>query len=287
MKEIVTWLIKAESMAGEIYREAAQLFKTNPGLAAFLNREAKAEDCHRDTMAMAAEYIQKKNISVSEITLDDETKHKLEAPLYEIKKQLSYGTATEEEVLKWIAAVEFSEWNHIFLYIIDTLKNETVEFQYASAKIQEHLDRVKGFMASLPNCREYLDKIHDLKRIWDEKILVVDDSGPVRNLLKAIFEKESLVKTAADGKQALEKLAKQYYDIIISDIEMPVMDGIELYKKAEEMRPGIWNRFLFFSASPEPYDHFFRANNLRYLPKPSSLKDIRKTVAMMRGGTGA
>lgn len=74
-------------------------------------------------------------------------------------------------------------------------------------------------------------------------------------------------------------MGKKYYRAIISDIRMPVMDGVEFYNKAVEAYPGIKNRFLFYTAFAEnEYKSFFEKNNLRYLSKPSGIKDIKHVV---------
>jgi two-component system, chemotaxis family, chemotaxis protein CheY len=60
------------------------------------------------------------------------------------------------------------------------------------------------------------------------KILAVDDSSSVRKLLKfSLKTKGWEVSLAEDGQEALELLAKDRYDIIITDINMPRMDGFE------------------------------------------------------------
>jgi DNA-binding NtrC family response regulator len=62
-----------------------------------------------------------------------------------------------------------------------------------------------------------------------EKILVIDDERPIRSTLKEILEFEDFkVDTAEDGKQGLEMILANKYDLILSDIKMPKMDGMEL-----------------------------------------------------------
>ncbi|MCX6232544.1 MAG: sigma-54 dependent transcriptional regulator [Bacteroidetes bacterium] len=64
------------------------------------------------------------------------------------------------------------------------------------------------------------------------KILVIDDEKSIRNTLRDILEYEKYsVDDAADGMSALELLKENKYDIILCDIKMPQMDGIELLEK--------------------------------------------------------
>ena len=61
------------------------------------------------------------------------------------------------------------------------------------------------------------------------QILIVEDDKELSQLFQKVLEKNGYqVKSASDGAQALEVLVKEYIDLIISDIMMPVMDGYEL-----------------------------------------------------------
>lgn len=68
-----------------------------------------------------------------------------------------------------------------------------------------------------------------------KKILVIDDERPIRSTLKEILEYEKFkVDEAEDGKKGLDLALKNKYDIILCDIKMPEMDGIEVLEKLVE-----------------------------------------------------
>ncbi len=70
------------------------------------------------------------------------------------------------------------------------------------------------------------------------KILVVDDERSIRNTLKDILENENFeIVLAEDGLEALDKLELGPFDVILCDIKMPQMDGIELLDKIKEREP--------------------------------------------------
>lgn len=76
------------------------------------------------------------------------------------------------------------------------------------------------------------------------KILIVDDEEALRDILVDELECEGASAEAAEnGQKALEMLAQKTYDFVISDVRMPVMDGIELLKqicqKYGEIRPKV------------------------------------------------
>ena len=76
------------------------------------------------------------------------------------------------------------------------------------------------------------------------KILVVEDEAPIRDWIsytvKNICEDFKLVGSANNGKEAYELSLKEKPDLIITDIKMPIMDGIELSKKIKEVMPEVY-----------------------------------------------
>jgi two-component system chemotaxis response regulator CheY len=71
-----------------------------------------------------------------------------------------------------------------------------------------------------------------------KKILVVDDSSLMRGFAKGSLERLKLnnITEAGDGVEALEELKKAKYDLILSDLNMPNMDGLELLKAVRSDR---------------------------------------------------
>ena len=70
------------------------------------------------------------------------------------------------------------------------------------------------------------------------KILIIDDERSIRNTLKDILEYEKYeVDLAEDGKQGVDKAKHSEYDIILCDIKMPGMDGIEVLEQVMEINP--------------------------------------------------
>ncbi len=112
-----------------------------------------------------------------------------------------------------------------------------------------------------------------------KKILVVDDDEIIFTMLGMALAGEGVVDCAGNGRHALAKVAETFYDVLIVDMDMPDMNGLEFYKNAVRIFPAIKERIIFFTGTcDEGYLSFFRENNLRYLAKPSSLKDIKDSV---------
>ena len=80
-------------------------------------------------------------------------------------------------------------------------------------------------------------------------ILVVDDEPSYRLVLRSVLKDEGYeVEVAENGEAALKKLAESHIDFVISDIYMPVMDGIRFHKAVRAMPQYATMPFLFVSA---------------------------------------
>ena len=85
--------------------------------------------------------------------------------------------------------------------------------------------------------RDALDLLNEIKmgitNFKGKKVLFADDAAFIRNLVKKTLEVIGItdVKEAADGRQALAALQTANYDLVISDLHMPEMDGIELLRE--------------------------------------------------------
>jgi DNA-binding NtrC family response regulator len=79
------------------------------------------------------------------------------------------------------------------------------------------------------------------------KILIIDDEKTIRYTLREILEYEKYeVDEAKDGEEGLEKVLNNNYDLVLCDIKMPKMDGMEVLEKA--MQAGVEAQFIMVSA---------------------------------------
>lgn len=111
------------------------------------------------------------------------------------------------------------------------------------------------------------------------RLLIVDDEISLCQLLEIAFRKEGhTVETVSTGEGALGKIASQVYDLIISDIRMPDLTGIELLKRTRESR--IPSAFILITAVPT-MSTAIQALNLgayRYVIKTDTLVEELKLV---------
>jgi CheY-like chemotaxis protein len=281
MKEIIDWLQYMEQLACEVYSAISDFFSQDEEFFSFLSRLAEEESLHFHIMGSAAQYLQEAEKNpVSAISIDSTTKDRIETPLKQLYGLIRQHSISKQEVVDYIVKTEFSEWNDIFLYIINTLQGYSRTFQYGAAVIQEHQKGIERFLEYLPADLSATEDVRRLPRIWKERILLVEDDLLVQDML-ARFLRGNLgsVETASNGQAALDKIKNHFFNAVVSGIEMPVMGGLELYRTATQIDPEIATRFLFCTGkTTAEVEALCRENGLLCLEKPFRLHRLGEAV---------
>jgi len=118
-----------------------------------------------------------------------------------------------------------------------------------------------------------------------KKVLYVDDARSMRNLVNLVLEKKYNVTLKENGQEALDICREQVFDVIISDINMPVLNGLEFL---EQVREASQNRFtpilmLTTEASRELKDEGKRLGATGWIVKPF---DPQKLPALIERAMG-
>lgn len=113
------------------------------------------------------------------------------------------------------------------------------------------------------------------------RILLAEDDQVMREYLARALERSGYAVTAVDrGTAALPLIGQQHFDLLLTDIVMPEMDGIELAQKAAEIAPGLRVMFITGFAAVT-----LKAGNAmpqaRVLSKPFHLRDLVLEVDRM------
>lgn len=112
-------------------------------------------------------------------------------------------------------------------------------------------------------------------------ILIVDDEAEIRDLMRRVLVREGhRVDTAVHGALALEAVATRPYDLVISNVRMPVMDGPTFYARAREVDPRLASRFVFCTGDivSLAVRTFLLSANRPVLAKPFSISSLRELV---------
>ena len=126
-------------------------------------------------------------------------------------------------------------------------------------------------------------------------ILVVDDESEIAAILVEALERDGYqTETAENGADALRRLERRGYDLVMSDTKMPVMDGMELYRKLERHFPELQRRIIFVAGDvlDAEKQRFLESTGVPVLTKPFDLTEVRRVVrrrlvATARSSNGA
>lgn len=111
------------------------------------------------------------------------------------------------------------------------------------------------------------------------KVLIIDDERPIRNSLREILEYEKLkIEEATNAIEALEILKKSDFDLILCDIKMPGMDGIELLTKIQEDKPEIPVIMISGHGNVETAVDALKKGAYDFIEKPIDLNRLLVTV---------
>lgn len=280
MKKLIRWLREIEHLANEIYMQAAIVYADDPPFKAFLERNAEDEAWHYHVMGSAAEYFYSTPAPVPAVSMDEKTSREIRKYFSDTKERLKDKTISKEEFIEKIAEAELSEWNDIFFYVVNILKEKTNEFIYPAARIQAHIRRIVKFIEKTDDLSGIINKLKALPPVWTENILIVDEDKMITTLIKSLLNREGNIDIAHNGEAALNCLEKKFYKLIISDIDMPIMDGLTFFKKAVATFPNLQQRFLFMSGDLSPERKaFFDEHQVKYLSKPMEIRVLREVAS--------
>lgn len=118
-------------------------------------------------------------------------------------------------------------------------------------------------------------KKNDSSSVLFKKILIVDDETDLIQNLETMFKKEGwMVQTASDGNEALNVLREEAYPVILSDINMPHVDGLKFIEKINH--ENLDTKVIFMTGAPayESLKKGIEEGLFRYIEKPFKIKEV-------------
>jgi len=111
------------------------------------------------------------------------------------------------------------------------------------------------------------------------KILIVDDQFGIRTLLNEVLTKEGYtVFKASNGLQALHIVENNMLDLVLLDMKLPGMDGVEVFKRMKQIQEDIRIIFMTAYSETEIIQKSSQLGALTYFSKPFDINEIRRTV---------
>ena len=111
-------------------------------------------------------------------------------------------------------------------------------------------------------------------------ILIVDDEECIRDFLCLALCEKANITEASDGVEAFDKVQQNHFDLIISDIQMPHLNGLDLYEKLLTIDPQVMEKFVFCTGYVTDTVHsFVSENQLRLCKKPIELQTLNSIVS--------
>lgn len=110
-------------------------------------------------------------------------------------------------------------------------------------------------------------------------ILVVDDEEHAREGLSKILTREGYgVEMAANGKEAIDSLKRQSFDLVITDMRMPLMDGFEVLREIKKMDESIGVIMITAYGEVESYLEAMNLGAFEYINKPVRVNELKRVI---------
>jgi CheY-like chemotaxis protein len=117
--------------------------------------------------------------------------------------------------------------------------------------------------------------------IGGRAILIIDDEPEILELLVDVLRADGHeVEAARSGASAMQKLRERTFDLVLSDVRMPGLDGAGLYRELEQVRPTLTRRFVFMTGDSLSAEtrQFIEGAGALSLSKPFSPDEVRRVV---------
>jgi CheY-like chemotaxis protein len=286
VRDIVEWIRGTEEHLRVLYARAAAACSDDPPFSAFLQGLAQDEESHAQFMSLASQQLHDvRNRPPLDILLDGQTRGVVDDLLGRFDRLLAGTAVPKKSVIEYLARAEASELNPIFLYVAQEYRQAGREGEHMTGEIQRHLLRIQDFLDDLPRDLRPSVDVSTMPFVGEDRFLVVDDHGPLRRLMATLLARRGAVDTASEGHEGLDRLREHFHDGIVTDIQMPGMDGLEFYRRAVEFDSRLKGRFLFCAGNiTRANEDYLREHDLPFLQKPFGLGEFQAAMDKILGG---
>ncbi len=113
-----------------------------------------------------------------------------------------------------------------------------------------------------------------------KKIIIADDEPNIRLLVKGILSKDYIVLEARNGEEAIDITRTEKPDLMLLDVKMPVVSGIELYHRLEATEPTLAQRVMFITGDVMEVvtRDFLNRTGVPHIAKPFNIGQLKKSI---------
>ncbi|MDD5223577.1 MAG: sigma-54 dependent transcriptional regulator [bacterium] len=132
----------------------------------------------------------------------------------------------------------------------------------------------------MPNNLPEFEIAAGLLKLPPPLILVIDDEASMREFLEILLVRQGYqVKLAANGLEALEHCHRFHFDLVITDLKLPGLDGIEITRKIQKIAPGTQVMVITAFGSTESAVEAMKSGACDYLEKPFQVEEVKLRIA--------
>jgi two-component system chemotaxis response regulator CheY len=148
-----------------------------------------------------------------------------------------------------------------------------------ASTVQAHQSRIKKHLEGLPDHLRPSQHVQEFPKIWEHTFLVVEDDPALCLLWERLLQRRGKVESANNGREGLEKTNRSFFDVIITDIDMPVMNGLDFFRQATLHDERVKKHFIFCTSNPAPeVSEVAFTNQIPLLEKPFAIEQMFETV---------
>ena len=116
------------------------------------------------------------------------------------------------------------------------------------------------------------------------KVLIVEDEAVVRDSVREWLVEDGYdVEVAENGEEALKKIKQEEYGVIVLDLKLPDIDGLQVFEQAKELKPETKGVIITAYPSKETRDRAKQLGLMDYLAKPFKVEDLEKLISQALG----
>jgi CheY-like chemotaxis protein len=117
-----------------------------------------------------------------------------------------------------------------------------------------------------------------------QKVLLVEDEAIVRESLKDWLTEDGYdVECVENGEEALARIKQEEYGVIVLDLRLPGIDGLQVFEQAKELKPATKGVIITAYPSKETLEEARKLGLVDYLVKPFNIKDLEKLIGAALG----